>query len=63
MRVRFLQDYQGKLTGPHFYRVGEVRDLEDGVAQALVLERRAEPVTERPAPAEESKPARKERRK
>lgn len=62
MRVRFLQDYQGKLTGPHFCRTGEVWDLDDRAAEALVLEGRAEPATAQPAPIEEGKPARRGRK-
>jgi len=60
MRVRFLQDYQGKLTGPHFYRVGEVYELDQATAETLVAEGRAEVVG--PASVEDGKPARKGRK-
>lgn len=42
MKIRFLQDYRGKLTGEFFYVAGTEIDLPNG--QALVDAGRAEPV-------------------
>ena len=42
MKVRFLQDYQGQHTGPHFYQAGQVADLDDSVASRLIADKRAE---------------------
>ena len=44
MKVRFLQDYQGQHTGPHFYRAGQVVELDDATASRLVTDKRAQPV-------------------
>ena len=45
MQIRFLQDYQGVLTGNiHFHRIGQVADLDEATARALIAEMRAEPV-------------------
>jgi hypothetical protein len=56
MRLRFLQDYQGQWTGPHFYRAGEVYDLDDATARLLVGDGRAvevvPPVRPDPTPAQ-----------
>ena len=41
MQLRFLQDYQGQWTGPHFYRCGEAYDLDDATARLLVGDGRA----------------------
>ena len=41
MRLRFTQDYQGQWTGPHFYRAGEMVDLDDATALLLVGDGRA----------------------
>lgn len=38
MLVRFVRDYQGKATGPHFYRAGETADLSDITAQVVMDE-------------------------
>lgn len=54
MNVRFLRDYQGRLTGERFYLAGQVVDLDDGAAQAIIDEGAAiaEPVQAEPdAPA------------
>lgn len=54
MKVRFLQDYRGVLTGERFYRKGDVVDVAD--ADGLVAAGRAELVEPGPAP-EKPKPA------
>jgi hypothetical protein len=41
MQVRFTQDYQGQWTGPHFYRGGEVYDLDSVTAHLLIDDGRA----------------------
>lgn len=50
MNVRFLRDYQGRLTGERFYLAGQVVDLDDGAAQAIIEEGAAiaEPVQAEP---------------
>ena len=53
MRLRFLQDYQGQWTGPHFYRCGEVYDLDDATARLLVGDGRAVEVVPPVQPAPE----------
>lgn len=55
MQVRFLQDYQGQLTGPHFYRAGMEYDLDNQTARLLVGDGRAVEV----APPAQPKPARR----
>jgi len=61
MRVQFLVDYRGKLTGENYYTAGAVVAFEPAVAQALVGEGRAvmvpEPMPEI-APALPAKPKR-----
>jgi hypothetical protein len=41
MKVRFLQDYQGQHTGPHFYLAGQVADVDDSAAARLIADNRA----------------------
>jgi len=41
MKVRFLQDYQGQYTGPHFYVAGQVVDLDESTASRLIADNRA----------------------
>lgn len=36
MRVRFLRDYRGPETFEHWHAAGEIVDLPDGEAQALL---------------------------
>ena len=38
MNVEFLRDYQGTLTGERFYLAGQVVDIDDGAAQAIIAE-------------------------
>ena len=52
MLVQFVRDYQGKATGPHFYRAGQAVDLPDAAAQIVVNEGAAVPAE----PAEEAQP-------
>ena len=52
MLVQFVRDYQGKATGPHFYRAGQTVDLPDAAARAVVSEGAAVPAE----PAEEAQP-------
>ena len=54
MLVQFVRDYQGKATGPHFYRAGQAVDLPDATAQTVVSEGAAVPVE----PAPEAEPER-----
>jgi hypothetical protein len=44
MRVRFLRDYRGANTFEHWYATGEVVELPNGEAQALLSEGVVEPV-------------------
>ena len=53
MEVRFLQDYQGQHTGPHFYQAGQVVELKDSAALALIRDGRAEEVVIWPPPEAE----------
>ena len=53
MRLRFTHDYQGQWTGPHFYRAGEVYDLDDATARLLVGDGRAVEVVPPVQPAPE----------
>jgi len=41
MRVCFLVDYRGKLTGENYYTAGAVVAFEPAIAQALIAEGRA----------------------
>ena len=50
MKIKFLQDYQGQWTGVHFYREGQVVDLDDAVAEALIGDGRAVAFAPEPAP-------------
>jgi len=61
MRVQFLVDYRGKLTGENYYTAGAVVAFEPAIAQALVDEGRAAAVPEPTeiAPALPVKPRRK----
>jgi hypothetical protein len=42
MKVRFLTDYQGQHTGPHFYLAGQVADVVESAALRLIADHRAE---------------------
>lgn len=44
MKVRFLTDYQGQYTGPHFYLAGHVADVVESAALRLIADKRAESV-------------------
>ncbi len=62
MRVQFLVDFRGKLTGEIFYRAGETAEFAPATAQALIDEGRAvlvPDVTPEIAPAQPAKPKRK----
>jgi hypothetical protein len=65
MRVRFLSDYRGKLTGEQFYQAGDEADLETG--PALVAAGRAEacaaPVAAPEIPVEAEPPKTKGRKR
>lgn len=43
VKVRFLQDFRGKLTKEIFYVAGTVVEFDAATAQALLDEQRAEP--------------------
>ena len=43
VKVRFLQDFRGKLTSEIFYLSGTVAEFDAATAQALLDEQRAEP--------------------
>ncbi len=62
MRVQFLVDFRGKLTGEIFYRAGETAEFAPATAQALIDEGRAvlvpEPTPEI-APVQSARPKRK----
>ena len=62
MRVQFLVDFRGKLTGEIFYQAGETAEFAPAAAQALIDEGRAvlvpEPTPEI-APAAAKQPKRK----
>lgn len=65
VKVKFLQDFRGKLTREAFFLLGEVVEFDAAIAQALVNEKRAEFVeveTVEPEPVNsEEKPRRKKR--
>jgi hypothetical protein len=41
MWVEFTLDYQGYLTGPHFYPRGTIAELDDAVAMQLIADKHA----------------------
>ena len=43
VKVKFLQDFRGKLTKEIFYMAGTVAEFDAATAQALLDEKRAEP--------------------
>ena len=43
VKVKFLQDFRGKLTKEIFYMAGTVAEFDAATAQALLDEQRAEP--------------------
>ena len=43
VKVKFLQDFRGKLTKEIFYLAGTVAEFDAATAQALLDEQRAEP--------------------
>lgn len=43
VKVKFLQDFRGKLTKEIFYVAGTVAEFDAATAQALLDEQRAEP--------------------
>ena len=43
VKVKFLQDFHGKLTKEIFYVAGTVAEFDAATAQALLDEQRAEP--------------------
>ena len=43
VKVKFLQDFRGKLTKEIFYVAGTVAEFDAATAQALLDEKRAEP--------------------
>lgn len=42
VKVRFVQDFRGKLTKEQFYLTGEIAEFEASTAQALLDEKRVE---------------------
>jgi len=57
MNVRFLRDFQGVATQERFFLAGEVVELDDGTAQAVIAEGAAEPlVVEAPTAQVEPEP-------
>lgn len=58
MQLRMLVDYRGRWSkDTHFWRAGEVIDVDDATANGLLSEERAE-LVEVPASAEVEAPAR-----
>ena len=43
VKVKFIQDFRGKLTSEIFYLAGTVAEFDAATAQALLDEKRAEP--------------------
>lgn len=43
VKVKFIQDFRGKLTSEIFYLAGTVAEFDAATAQALLDEQRAEP--------------------
>ena len=43
VKVKFLQDFRGKLTKEIFYLAGTIAEFDASVAQALLDEKRVEP--------------------
>lgn len=66
MLVQFLRDYQGKATGPHFYRANQTVGLDEAVALVVIGEGAAvaapDPVPD-PAPDEMQAGGKRSRRK
>lgn len=50
MLIRFLADYQGRLTGERFFLKDTEVDIEDAAAQAIIEEGRAVAVDAPPVP-------------
>lgn len=48
MKVRFLQDYRGKLTQEQYFTKGQEVEFEDGQAAALIEAGRAVEVKAKP---------------
>ena len=42
MKIKFLQDFQGVETQGVFYRLGQVVDIDNGLAPRLIADKRAE---------------------
>ena len=63
MLVQFVRDYQGKATGPHFYRAGQAVDLPDAAAQTVVSEGAAVPAEPAPEAEPEKGPDKRGKRK
>lgn len=57
VRVKFLQDFRGKLTNEQYYQAGDIAEFDAETAQSLFDERRAEPA-EIDEEVTESKPKR-----
>ena len=51
VEVRFLQDYQGQYSGPHFYRAGQVVEVDASTAALLIADGRAVGVPDAAHPA------------
>ena len=51
MKIQFLTDFRGRETNEQYYTEGEVIDLPEGIAKALITTGRA-----KSAEVEESKP-------
>lgn len=60
VRVKFLQDFRGKLTKERFYLTGEIAEFDGQVAQALLDEKRV--TLAEVEETEEAKPKRQKRK-
>jgi hypothetical protein len=59
VKVRFLQDFRGKLTSEIFYLSGTVAEFEAATAQALLDEKRVELAEVSEETSDKPKPRRK----
>lgn len=59
VKVKFLQDFRGKLTNEHFYLTGEIAEFDAATAQSLFDEKRAEPAEVEEVTVEKPKRGRK----
>lgn len=61
MKIRFLQDYRGKLTGERYFLAGAEAEFADDNARAMLDRGVAEEVSAEPVEDAPKKPTRRKR--